>query len=301
MRFRSSKSQARSILAKKLAIGEKKPKGHGRKKSLPSIHSQTTYHVYTVALAHFARHAKRQWQKALIECSEEEARAFLKMKQKTVSQKTLDTYRLAINKGLNFAIERLKSKKTKETPARAYTLQECHTLALMAPFAYGVAIELGFRCGLRASETLTITPLPLFDKAKPRPVRSERFKGLSGTRYMVTGKGGLPREVMVPDDLKERLESLSMRDRKPVYNRGARFIPLYDLPGGAKLSSWFHAFAKKTIGKSHGFHGLRHTYAQTRLHDLCLMDVPMNMAMLTVSEELGHFREKITSMYTKRW
>ena len=46
-----------------------------------------------------------------------------------------------------------------------------------------------------------------------------------------------------------------------------------------------------------GSHGLRHNYAQNRMHELVDSGVPHTRALVIVSEELGHHRAEITHTY----
>ena len=73
--------------------------------------------------------------------------------------------------------------------------------------------ELAYRCGLRAHELLTIerTSDKRADKRFYADGReknlSSKFDGMGdGVRYVVTGKGGLTREIFVPKDLAIQLE-----------------------------------------------------------------------------------------------
>ncbi len=53
------------------------------------------------------------------------------------------------------------------------------------------------------------------------------------------------------------------------------------------------------LGRSTGAHGLRHSYAQERLDELQRAGLSQDLALTTVSQEMGHFRAEITETYLR--
>ncbi|MDN4711067.1 site-specific integrase, partial [Vibrio parahaemolyticus] len=66
-----------------------------------------------------------------------------------------------------------------------------------------------------------------------------------------------------------------------------------------KWSNSFSAASKRVLGWSEGAHGLRHSYAQERMHELQKAGFNRDLALETVSQEMGHFRPEITEVYLR--
>ena len=64
-------------------------------------------------------------------------------------------------------------------------------------------------------------------------------------------------------------------------------------------SNSFSAAANRSLGWSEGAHGLRHSYAQERMHELQKSGLSRDRALETVSQEMGHFRPSITEIYLR--
>lgn len=112
--FKSVHAQAASLIARKTRLGTPKSKNS------PYIHSQRTAYLYQTALKTFGNWLKYQADIPIIRATKQHAIAFLTMKQKNgISQKTLDTYRLAIQKALDIPIERLTASKPYRKKPRA--------------------------------------------------------------------------------------------------------------------------------------------------------------------------------------
>src|SRR5690554_7395734 len=86
--------------------------------------------------------------------------------------------------------------------------------------------------------------------------------------YTVHGKGGLVREVRIPNHLAERLEERRLETPERVTDRGIHYETRYDIAGGKNWSNSFSAASERTLGFSNGAHGLRHSYAQERMSEL---------------------------------
>ena len=120
-----------------------------------------------------------------------------------------------------------------------------------------------------------------------------------GQLYVVTGKGGLRRAVMVPNALAERLEARRLEQGRVVTDRGIRYEARYDIGGGQAWSSAFSSASQRVLGWSTGAHGCRHSYAQVRMDELQGAGYRYQDALLVVSQEMGHFRSGITEVYLR--
>ena len=117
--------------------------------------------------------------------------------------------------------------------------------------------------------------------------------------YLVTGKGGLSREVLIPRDLAARIETRRHDHPKSVRDRGIRYDSHYDIGGGNAWSRSFHVASKAALGRSNGGHGLRHSYAQERLDELQGKGHGYGDAKLILSQEMGHFRQDVVNAYLR--
>ena len=123
-----------------------------------------------------------------------------------------------------------------------------------------------------------------------------KFAGRDGVVYTVIGKGGLVREVLLPHALAERLETRRLDASERVVDRGVRYLQRYDIGGGHAFSASFSRASIEVLGKSRGAHGMRHRYAQERMREL-MHHAERRLALAIVSEEMGHLRASITTLY----
>jgi len=117
--------------------------------------------------------------------------------------------------------------------------------------------------------------------------------------YTVKGKGGLCREVAINRVLADRLETVRLPEPRTVYDRGIRHEQHYDIGGGKQWTDSFSKAAQRELGWSEGAHGLRHSYAQTRMDTLQGSGRNYEDALAIVSQEMGHFRADITEVYLR--
>ena len=110
--------------------------------------------------------------------------------------------------------------------------------------------------------------VPAGAAAAGRQWAPERFKGAEGRPYLVQGKGGLWREVRVPEALAERLEETRRDAQDPppppcdVVDSRVHYKALYDLGGGNAWSRSFTDASKRALGWTTGAHGLRRVPAR---------------------------------------
>lgn len=205
--------------------------------------------------------------------------------------------------GLNkYSQSRPGSNNRLKDVSRAYTDKQVKDIALsFEKESDRLAILLMRDAGLRVHEMYTLRRP---DEGKPmsaqRDWRTDRhLHREEGVKYLVTGKGGLSREVVISKPLSNRLEAL--RNAKPVKvkDRGVNYRQRYNLTAGNNLSKKFTRASKEALGFSTGAHGLRHSYAQARMaHLIAKGQTPWN-AKGIVSQELGHMRVGITNTYLR--
>lgn len=154
---------------------------------------------------------------------------------------------------------------------------------------------------LKAIVAAHLAPRPMQEQAaSTHRIRStERFSGRQGKNYTVKGKGGLIREVLISDELAKQLEQLRLSQPRTIKDRTIHYAQHYAIAGGKNWSNSFTAASKRVLGWSHGAHGLRHSYAQTRMAELQQQHFMYDDALKIVSQELGHFRAEITEVYLR--
>jgi integrase len=163
--------------------------------------------------------------------------------------------------------------------------------------------------GLRAHELATLLPVHERHASDHRTWDSRRFHGLAPFKsYTVEGKGNLIREVAIENSLANILE---MKRRSPiqVVDREIFYDSHYNLAFGQSWSQSFTAASNAALGFSRGGHGLRHSYSKHRLTQLFEILSRANpqeskqkineLALLILSQELGHFRKNIVFCYLR--
>ncbi len=272
-----------------------------------TLRSVGTVRNYEQALTRVAEYARDQRLDGLRSLTPEQAMRYLEARGQTVGQKTLDMERQAIQAMMHHLTgqlalhERLpvvKAAIPQKLSGRAYTPLQARMIAQAQTPPHALATQIAYHAGLRAHELLTLRPLaerPPDD----RPALSSKWAGREGVPYTVEGKGGLVREVRIPPDLAQQLESQRLAAPCLVTDRGIHYQQHYALAGGQRWSNAFSAAAKRALGWSEGAHGLRHSYAQERLQELQRQGLKWEHALETVSQEMGHFRPQITEVYLR--
>ncbi|MFA0053671.1 integrase domain-containing protein [Vibrio echinoideorum] len=159
-----------------------------------------------------------------------------------------------------------------------------------------LSTKLCYLSGLRTKELYTLRRLDEMTPSVQRAWRDDLFRGLEGEKYVVTGKGGLLRAVMIPTHLAKELESRRLDTPKEIKDRKVKILTHYDVSGGKAFSNSFSKLSKKVLGYSYGAHGLRYSYAQSRM-ELNTPGLSYEENKHIVSQELGHFRPDITDHY----
>lgn len=273
--------------------------------ALPSV---GTVRNYEQALTSVGEYAKETLSISLRELTPEQAVNYLEQRAEQVSQSTLNMERQAIQAMMIHVTNKLeedekltvvKSELRTIKESRAYTQEQVEAVANSQNEKNSLSTLIAYNAGLRAHELLTLQRL---EERLPdeRPAHDCKFKGRENSvRYTVKGKGGLVREVAIRTDLAKKLEKHRLEKFKSVVDRNVNYQTRYEIPGGHKWTSSFSAASKRAIGWSAGAHGVRHSYAQERMHELQSSGLKRIDALEITSQEMGHFRKEITEVYLR--
>jgi integrase len=237
----------------------------------------------------------------LSELSAEQAQDYLAHRVSTgVGQKQLDADRNA----LGFLVgkdnlERVASTVKPVKQGRAYTPVQVEMVMRCQDERNALATRIAHEAGLRGHELLTLRRTDELKVSAHRSFRAERFSGREGVRYVVVGKGGLRREVLLSAETAGLLEARRLEAPRTVTDRGVWYEQVYDINGGNRWSSSFSAASERALGWSAGAHGLRHAYAQERIGELLGLGFRYLAARDILSQELGHFRGEIVETYLR--
>lgn len=318
-KFASAKSQATAVIkllqsrtSNQGCFSEKKTsKGPERTNSVESnkvLKSVGTVRNYEQALTQVAKYAKNNKVRGgLRGVTPAIASEYLELRSLEVGQKALDMDRQALQAmmqhvtytlKLDETLYREKTKLTEKLKPRAYTHEQALYVTNAQTKPHQLATEIALNAGLRAHELLTLRRI---DDRKPdtRPTAKTKWLGKKGKRYTVKGKGGLVREVIIREDIAEKLESQRLPTPIEIKDRSIRYQTYYNINGGQKWSNSYSSASKRVLGWSTGAHGLRHTYAQQRMRELKQHGLTRNQALRTASQEMGHFRPEITEVYLR--
>jgi integrase len=298
--------QAERMLSRHLSLSSrheaKQALGIPGARSTGQIHSLRTFEKYTQALAQAGRWAREtHGVRHLDQITPAQGQQYLAGRAAAgIGQKQLDADRNALQfvTGKD-SLERVQAAQKPELAGRAYTAGQAERIAQSQNDRNALATRLAHSAGLRAHELHTLRPAAGQDgPSGHRQWSSDRFLGRDGERYLVIGKGGLVREVLVPRDLARQLEARRIAPER-VTDRGVHYTRHYDVGGGNAWSKSFSGASKRELGWSTGAHGLRHAYAQERLGELQAQGLGYADARETLSQELGHFREDVVETYLR--
>ena len=236
--------------------------------------------------------------------------SYLEQRAEEVGQKSLDIERQAIQSMFRHVTSRLsefetlrviKSEHEQILSSRAYTLEQTQAIANNQREQNSLATEIAYSAGLRAKELITLLPIeerPADSRRNKDPL-NEKFMGRTGQLYSVIGKGGLIREVMIPENLTQQLEDRRLEQPREVIDRNIIYQQYYNTQAGRNWSQSFSRSSKQVLSWSNGAHGLRHSYAQERMDEIRSQGLIREFALEVVSQELGHFRPDITEIYLR--
>ena len=289
---RTIKQQAKAVIRARTGDGNTMP---GKYKPVQSIRSQGDI---VLALAKIADDLNV---KRIKQITPEIANIYLAEKRDNyASQKSLDRDRKALSIALNEVFPRLTAISDQELVSRAYSKEQISLITSGMQEHNALSTKIAHSAGLRSHELITLKRLDEGEKTNSRSWNDDRFAGREGQIYLVTGKGGLVREVLISNDLAIQLESHRLKSPKVKLDRGVKYVQRYDIGGGQSLSQSFSAASKRKLGFSNGFHGVRHKYAQERIDELKLFfKASHSDARDILSQELGHFRGDITEVYLR--
>ena len=206
----------------------------------------------------------------------ETAIQYLEARGQDIGQKTLDMERQAIQSMLTHVTGKLeqgerlpviKSEHEQALSSRAYTAEQVKLIAESQTDKHALSTQLAYAAGLRAHELHTLSRVSE-KQASERPVLDSKFQGREGVIYTVTGKGGLTREVLIPNKLADKLEERRLDVPQQTTDRGVHYEQKYEIGAGQKWSNSYTQASNRALSWSEGAHGLRHSYAQERMNEL---------------------------------
>mgnify|MGYP000524084800 CR=1 FL=1 len=271
------------------------------------IKSVGTVRNYQNALTRIAEYMSTNKLGCLRSLEKNKAENYLQNRSSQVGQSQLNMERQVMQKMMSVVTGKLnkneklkvvKSDKITTLSGRSYTSLQVDMLSNAQYARNALSTKIVLSAGIRAHELYTL--LPVNERAADiRPSLSSKFLGREGIKYTVIGKGGLIRQILIPEHLSKKLETLRFASPQTVTDRGVIYQQHYDINAGARWSNSFSRASKAVLGHSNGGHGLRHTYAQNRMNELIELGYSRQQALETVSQELGHFRPDITEVYLR--
>ncbi|HYD60189.1 MAG TPA: hypothetical protein VEC35_07530 [Noviherbaspirillum sp.] len=294
--FRSPSEQARRLVRRKVQHGKSRRQRHEAPNDfISSIGTEVKYRGNIKRLIEWLSERRLSIDNVTVEI----VREFLNEKRDVVTQKTLDGYRQSFNLVLNLNIEYVSSNKPTVLEPRAYREDQISLLCASTQWEMGVAIEICSSAGLRPHELDTIARIDELHE-DDRPWLPERFSGLeAGMRYVVIGKGGLRRTVMLPIALALELEKMRLQTPVIKHEREINYLKRFGVLGGQAFSQRFSSLSKRVLGWSAGAHGLRHSFAQRRMRTLQRSGFQFDFALEVLAQEMGHFSTTNTLTYLR--
>lgn len=227
-----------------------------------------------------------------------EACEFLFLNALTWQQKTLDQHRQALGKVLCLQLPRYTAGVPTRVSSRAYTAKEVDLVIAQMSARHALSVRLIAATGMRTSELLSLTDLEKQPPSPERPWLNHLFTGMENFVVCTTrGKGGLVRQVAVPERLYREINALRYPLPATVQDRRKSHSPTFNLAAGQALSQAFTRASQTALSFSFGIHGLRHAYVQRRLVELQQHGFTLLESLSVCSQEVGHFREEITTHY----
>lgn len=272
-----------------------------------TIKSCGTVRSYESALTQIAKYLDKHKLGSLINIDIETATKYLQDITMTHSKKTINIHKSALQIMMrnvtlkldeNKFLPKIEPVKSTTLLGRTYSLEQVTLISLHQQPHNSLATRIAYSAGLRAHEILTISH-PDEQPADPRPCSKHKFRGRNGVIYTVVGKGGLVREVLIPNYLSRELEKQRLSSPRKIRDRIIYYQAHYKIGGGQPFSNSFSQTSKRLFGWSRGAHGMRHSYAQSRILELQLLGLSQYEAKISISQELGHFRPDIIDVYLR--
>lgn len=204
------------------------------------IRSVSTVRNYEQALTQVAHYCMNQ-RMSLRELTPLTAVNYLEWRGEEVGQKTLDMERQAIqammqhithNIDPNRRLPIVQSEYEQILNSRAYMPAQIEFIVEAQKERNAISTALAYSAGLRAHELLTLRPVNE-RAADYRPALDSKFEGREGAFYPVQGKGGLIREILIPEHLAQRLEAMRLAESRDVIDRNIlHYEQHYNINGG---------------------------------------------------------------------
>jgi integrase len=227
-----------------------------------------------------------------------QVRLYLEECAEIYSQSALDQHRGALQLLFGLKLPRVQSTLATVLTTRAYSADSVSAILVRQSDKNAFSTVLSHQSGIRAHELITIRRDDELSASPSRNWDPRRFAGMPESQiYVVTGKGGLRREVAVPNALALELENHRRHSAKRVVDRGIYYDSYYDIGVGQAFSQSFSDASVNALGFSTGAHGLRHSYVKNRTATLEALGFSFSEAQGIVSQEVGHFRPCITLAY----
>jgi integrase len=293
--FRKPKAQAQRAVRFLSGIGSARHTNRNDQK----IHSLGTQRNYIEALTHVTAWLQKNRLGDLKSLNQEQAIRYLEERSDEVGQKMLDQERQAMQKFLQTKLPVIKSELVQIQKSRSYTPAQVELIANAQTPKNQLATKIAYAAGLRAHELFTLQQKEERGASTHRTWVNNRFLGRDGKIYTVIGKGGLIREVLIPTVLAAALENTKLITPIKVKDRTIHYMKHYDINGGKNWSNSFTTASLRTLDRSNGAHGLRHSYAQDRMEEIQQQGIFYEEALGIVSNEMGHFRSRITEVYLR--
>lgn len=173
---------------------------------------------------------------------------------------------------------------------RTYTTEQLNIISQHVNKRNAFSILLCTKTGIRVKELYTIKRLSEYTEdfreltGLKEEAYSKRFLALPGEKYVVDGKGGHKRIIIVPFKLAKELENRRLNKPKVIYDRNIRYTPFYDIAGGNALSKSFDRASKRWLGWGTGIHSLRHDFAKYRFKTLFKVTNDLDLSRAIVSQ-----------------
>ena len=312
----NDKAQAVELVDAVFYPGPKPPNKADRE---GKIYGEQTRSKYISALTVAAKWAKQEHRLRLKQLNADQVQQYLNERSTQVSSKQLnqDFLALCLIPGIERSgIEKPRSligAGEKATEPRAHTHDAARMVVETLPPNHRLSGELAAQYGLRAAELYTIRRYEdldrknkddrvILDKMDRRQWDEDRFHGQDGVRYVVIGKGGLPRVRVFSHEHSRQLEALRLDKPREVADRTPRtpIIQYYDITGGKRFSQAWTTASRRALDDSLGAHALRHGYAQDRMAHHLERGLDLRPRLISlVSQELGHFDPDATKEYLR--
>lgn len=210
-----------------------------------------------------------------------------------IGQKQIDNDRAAMQ-FIPGKLERIKTGDEQQPDSKSaiYTALQVEMIASRQDDHNALATRIAFDAGLYAQELLTLRRVDEAEPTTPLQCRSDLFHGRSGKRYVVKGRRGVPRQVLLSHELANALEKCRLDKPRTVRDRGAILEVCYGIGGGRTWSNGFSKRSKRELKWSiGGALGLRRTFAYERRERLQDLGYLFRDAEDLVAQEIGNFGE----------